>query len=58
MHLSFDLLRHDTPTAEDTATLAAIQSVWDRVKAIRAYSDTLEANPPAINQLAAQAWPE
>jgi len=56
--VALDIKTNDNPTAEETATLAAIQSIWDRVKAIRAYSDTLEANPPPIDQLASQSWPE
>lgn len=55
--VALDIKTKDSPTAEDTAKLAAIQAIWDRVVAIRAYSDTLEANPPPIGQLASQNWP-
>lgn len=55
--VALDIKTKDSPTAEDQAKLAAIQSIWDRVVAIRAYSDTLEANPPPVAELAIQNWP-
>jgi len=33
-----------TPSAEEEAEMAALQSVWDWVKAVRAESDRLEAD--------------
>lgn len=56
--VALDIKTKDAPTAEDTATLAAIQGIWNRVKAIRAYSNILESNPPPINELASKDWPE
>lgn len=36
---------------------AAYQAVWDRIKAIRAFSDELEAASPLLVEMAAGDWP-
>lgn len=56
--VALDIKTKAEPSAQDLARLAAIQSIWDRVVAIRTHSDTLEANPPPVAQLSAANWPE
>lgn len=43
--------------AEALAADDAAQAVWAQIKAIRAHSDALEANPPALADLPAAGWP-
>lgn len=43
-------------TGKQEANQAA-QVIWDKIKAIRSFSDTLEANPPLLSELSNQSWP-
>jgi len=42
---------------EAQAANAAYQAIWTVIKAIRAHSNTLEANPPALVDLPTAGWP-